>query len=192
MLASYAPINKKICGSGSVTMAAHDAVEPSVVKYFPPLPLWLGRLTGAGAHEMPDVVEDVAVRRYPSVPTAKRLTVSSATPTSRSPLALMRVPEIAEATTTAAWLAELAAEVALVAALDADVAALVALVAAACAWYLAEYSPPATGVLNCVAQFCADTSDASALVALFAADVADVAAAVADAWADAVNVATLR
>ena len=35
---------------GSVVIVPHDAVEPFVVKYLPPLPDWLGRLTGAAAH----------------------------------------------------------------------------------------------------------------------------------------------
>jgi hypothetical protein len=174
MRSPYAPINKKICGSGSVTMAAHDAVEPSVVKYFPPLPPWLGRLTGAGAHATPGVAVDVAVRRYPSVPTGSRATVSSAVPTSRSPLALIRVPDIAEAIITAACVAEFAAEVADVAAAVAEFAADVAEVAAA------------------VALLSALVALVAAAVWLVSAEAADVAAAVWLASAEAVNVATLR
>lgn len=74
--------------------------------------------------------------------------MSSAVPTSKSPLASINVPDTAEATIVAAREALAAALVALVAAAVALLAALVAEVAAACAWYLAEYSPPATGVDN--------------------------------------------
>jgi hypothetical protein len=49
--------------NGSVVMVAHDAVDPSVVKYFPELPLWDGRLTGAAAQVIPLVAVDDAVRR---------------------------------------------------------------------------------------------------------------------------------
>ena len=113
--------------SGSVVMVAHDAVEPSVVRYFPPLPVCEGRLTGAAAHWTPYVAVDAAVRMNPSVPTASLAAVSAADATTMSPLASKIVAWIAEA----AAAAEAAAEDAEVAALDADVAALVALVAAA-------------------------------------------------------------
>ena len=39
--------------NGSVVMVAHDAVDPLVVKYFPELPVWDGRLTGAAAQVTP-------------------------------------------------------------------------------------------------------------------------------------------
>lgn len=97
-------------------MAAHDAVDPSVVKYLPPLPVWLGRLTGAAAQVIPLVAVEEAVSRYPSAPTANLAAVSAAEPTIKSPLASKIVAWIAEA----AAAAELAALVALVAADDAD------------------------------------------------------------------------
>jgi hypothetical protein len=40
----------KIDGVGSVTIDAHEAVLPFVVKYFPVLPVCVGRLIGAEAH----------------------------------------------------------------------------------------------------------------------------------------------
>jgi hypothetical protein len=50
-----------ICGSGSVTIVAHDAVEPFVVKYFPPLPLCDGN-----ASTVPhDVVVPSLVKNFP-------------------------------------------------------------------------------------------------------------------------------
>lgn len=36
---SYAPISMKMSAVGSVVTEAHDAVEPSVVKYLPALPV---------------------------------------------------------------------------------------------------------------------------------------------------------
>ena len=59
----YAPIINKTFGSGSVTIDAHDAVLPSVVKYFPPLPDCDGRLTGAAAQVTPLAAVDEAVSR---------------------------------------------------------------------------------------------------------------------------------
>ena len=38
----YAPISIKICGLGSVVIAAHEALLPSVVKYLPELLAWAG------------------------------------------------------------------------------------------------------------------------------------------------------
>jgi hypothetical protein len=38
----YAPISIKICGLGSVVIAAHEAAVPLVVKYLPELLAWAG------------------------------------------------------------------------------------------------------------------------------------------------------
>jgi hypothetical protein len=106
--------------NGSVVMVAQEAVDPSVVKYLPVLPDCEGRLTGAAAQVTPLVAVDDAVRRYPSVPTARRATVSAADATIKSPLASAMVARIADPSKAA----EVAAEDAEVAALEADVAAL--------------------------------------------------------------------
>lgn len=143
-------------------MVAHDAVDPSVVKYLPPLPVWLGRLTGAAAQVIPLVAVEEAVRRYPSAPTASLAAVSAAEATIRSPLASKIVAWIA----LAAAAAELAAEVADVAADDAEVAA-------------------------DEAEVLALEADVDAAVAEFAADVALVAAELADVAALAAEVAAL-
>ena len=153
----------KISVNGSVTILAHDAVEPFVVKYFPPLPDWLGRLTGAAAQVIPLVAVDDAVSKNPSVPTASLATVSAADATIKSPFASTICAEIAEPINAALA----AAEVADVAALLADVAAAVALLAELVALV-------------------------AAAVWLVRAEAADVAAAVAEFCADADNVATLR
>lgn len=68
------------------------------------------------AHLIPEVSAESATRICPLVPTGRRATVSSATPTSKSPLALISVPDTAEATIVAARVADAAALVALVAA----------------------------------------------------------------------------
>lgn len=115
--------------SGSVTILAHDAVEPFVVKYFPPFPVWLGRLIGAAAQVTPRVAVDAAVNINPSVPTPSLETVSLALATIMSPLASTNVDRIALPIRAALA----AADVAEVAALDAEVAAAVALAAAAVA-----------------------------------------------------------
>jgi hypothetical protein len=121
-------------------MVAHDAVDPSVVKYLPPLPVWLGRLTGAAAQAIPLVAVEEAVSRYPSAPTESTAAVSFALATKISPLALNDVARradpnaaaelAADVAEVAAELAEVKADDAEVLALDAEVAADVALVAA--------------------------------------------------------------
>lgn len=139
-------------------MVAHDAVDPFVVRYFPPLPVWLGRLTGAAAQVTPLVAVEEAVSRYPSAPTASLAAVSAADAIIKSPLASKMVAWIA----LAAAAAELAAEVADVAADDAEVAA------------------DDAEVLALEADVAADDAEVEAEVALVAADVADVAALAAD------------
>jgi hypothetical protein len=75
---------------GSVTIAAHDAVVPLVVKYLPLLPVCDGRLTGAAAHCKPRVAVDAAVSKYPSVPIGNLAAKSGALPTTKSPFASIR------------------------------------------------------------------------------------------------------
>jgi hypothetical protein len=75
---------------GSVTIAAHDAVVPLVVRYFPELPVCDGRLTGAAAHCKPRVAVDAAVSKYPSVPIGNLAAKSGALPTTKSPFASIR------------------------------------------------------------------------------------------------------
>ena len=77
----------KMSVNGSVVIVAQDALDPLVVKYLPPLPVWLGRLTGAAAQVTPLVAVDDAVSKYPSVPTASLTAVSAADATIKSPLA---------------------------------------------------------------------------------------------------------
>lgn len=48
---------------GSVVTDAHDAVVPSVVKYLPPLPVWLGNPDGAADHLIPAACAESAVSR---------------------------------------------------------------------------------------------------------------------------------
>lgn len=122
-------------------MVAHDAVDPSVVKYLPPLPVWLGRLTGAAAQVIPLVAVEEAVSRYPSEPTERTAATSFALATNISPLALNDVASRADpkaAAEVAAELAEVAAELAEVRAEDAEVDALEAEVAADVALVAAE------------------------------------------------------
>ena len=117
-------------------MVSQDAVDPSVVKYLPPLPVWLGRLTGAAAQVIPLVAVEEAVSRYPSEPTESTAAVSFALATKISPLALNDVAKRADpnaAAEFAADVAEVAAELAEVKADDAEVLALDAEVAAAVA-----------------------------------------------------------
>lgn len=121
-------------------IAAHEAVEPSVVKYLPAFPDWLGKLTGAAAQVIPLVAVEDAVRINPSVPTPRRAAVSAALATIKSPLASKMVAWIAEAACEAAALAELAETRAFAAEVDAavaDTAALAAEVEAAIADVLA-------------------------------------------------------
>jgi hypothetical protein len=158
-------------------MAAQDAVLPSVVKYFPLLPVCVGRLTGAAAHFIPDVSAESAVSKYPLVPTPSLPTVSSAVPTSKSPLALIKVPCTAPATIVAARDADVAEELALVAADVADVCAEVALVAAA----VAELEALVAEVAAAFADVEELDAEVAALEALVAALVALVAAAAAKA-----------
>jgi len=40
---NYIPASIMTCGSGSVTIEAQEAFVPSVVRYFPPFPDWVGR-----------------------------------------------------------------------------------------------------------------------------------------------------
>ena len=73
--------------NGSVVIVDQEAVDPSVVKNFPELLVWDGRLTGAAAQVIPLVAVDAAVSKYPSVPTANLAAVSAADATIKSPLA---------------------------------------------------------------------------------------------------------
>jgi hypothetical protein len=77
----------KMSVNGSVVIVAQEAVDPSVVKYLPVLPVCEGRLTGAAAQVIPLVAVDDAVSKYPSVPTANLAAVSAADATIKSPLA---------------------------------------------------------------------------------------------------------
>lgn len=130
----------KISVSGSVTILAHDAVEPFVVKYLPELPVCEGRASTVD-QASPLAVLESALRYCPLVPTATLTTVSAALAAIRSPFASTIVDKIAlpiNAALAAAELADVkaddadvAAELALVAAEVADVAADAALVAAA-------------------------------------------------------------
>ena len=53
----YMPASIMTCGSGSVTIAAQDAFVPSVVRYFPLFPVWVGRaLTVPHVTLVPSVV----------------------------------------------------------------------------------------------------------------------------------------
>ena len=76
-----------VTDSMSAEIVAHDAVLPSVVKYFPEFPVCDGRLIGAAAHSTPLVAEELAVKIYPFVPTASLATVLSAEATRISPFA---------------------------------------------------------------------------------------------------------
>lgn len=118
-------------------IAAHEAVEPSVVKYLPALPDWLGRLTGAAAQVIPLVAVEDAVRINPSVPTPRRAAVSAAEATIKSPLASKIVAWIEPATEAAAELAETRADAAEVEAAIAETLAEAALVEALIAEVLA-------------------------------------------------------
>lgn len=142
-------------------MVAQDAVDPSVVKYLPPLPVWLGRLTGAAAQVIPLVAVEEAVSRYPSEPTESTAAVSFALATKISPLALNDVASKADPKAVAelaAEVAEVAAELADVKADDAEVLALDAEVAADVALVLAELAD--------VAALAAEVSALAATVAI--------------------------
>lgn len=80
-----------------MVIAAHEAVDPSVVRYLPALPDWLGKLTGAAAQVIPFVAVEEAVRINPSVPTPSRAAVSAAEATIKSPLASKMVAWMADA-----------------------------------------------------------------------------------------------
>lgn len=138
-------------------MVAHDAVDPLVVKYLPPLPVWLGRASTVDQTSPLAVVES-AFKYWPLVPTARRIAVSAALAAIKSPFASKITAWIAEA----AAAAELAALVALVAADDAEVDA-----------ELAEVKADDADVLALDAEVAAD-------VALVAALEADVAALLAE------------
>ena len=157
-------------------IAAHEAVEPSVVKYLPAFPDWLGKLTGAAAQVIPLVAVEDAVRINPSVPTPRRAAVSAALATIKSPLASNIVAWIAEAACEAAALAELAetrADAAEVEAAVAEAAALAADVEAAIAEVLAATSD---------ALAAAAEVDAAIALVLAAIWLTDAAAALAEAF----------
>jgi hypothetical protein len=88
-LLGYAPISINTDGVGSVTIAAHEAVVPFVVRYFPEFPVWEGNPDGAAAQASPVAAALDTVRTYPSVDaTVKIAGVSLALAESISPLAL--------------------------------------------------------------------------------------------------------
>jgi hypothetical protein len=60
-LLSYIPPSINTVGVGSVVIAAQLAVVPSVVKYSPALPVWLGKASIA-AQARPVVVAEFTVR----------------------------------------------------------------------------------------------------------------------------------
>lgn len=126
------------------------------------------------AHLMPGVVVESTTSTCPLLPTGRRATVSSAVPTSKSPLASIRVPDTALATIVAASDAEVAALVAEVAAAVAEAAALVALLAEAVALVAEDVALVAALVAD-VAEAAADVAELDALVA---ADDAEFAVAV--------------
>jgi hypothetical protein len=60
-LLSYIPPSINTVGVGSVVIASHEAAVPFVVKYFPALPVWLGKASIA-AQARPVAVAEFTVR----------------------------------------------------------------------------------------------------------------------------------
>jgi len=75
-------------------------VEPSVVKYLPLLPVWLGKASTA-AHSTPSAAPELALRKYPFVPTESLPGVSADVATIKSPFASRMLLGIAVATSNA-------------------------------------------------------------------------------------------
>jgi hypothetical protein len=96
----YAPIKRNTVGVGSVVMAPQEVVEPSVVRYLPVFPLWLGSGSYAD-HFKPVAVLESATRTVLFEPTVNLPGVSALVATRMSPLASKRERAIESANSKA-------------------------------------------------------------------------------------------